>query len=306
MNKAIRLSEHLEKGAVGSLPYEFRENMKSMEEQMDRRMVQLKDQVVRSIGRVEQALVFVPETAVKKPKKTTTAPSGDYDSMSVGESISFRPGTTAQAFMEGEEAFGEGGSIVSRANTATEMVRETQSRRQERLGTSQSHAYMDSLQCKIAISTLEDLITGAGVSGGITVRVVADTGIYNSSGTLPHASGAGVDESKESSTLLDGEPIRFNENEYFIVHGGSLAQRSSSVLFQVFHIQKLDVPEGLLKKVPNQVEKFICSVQSDVKDLVNASRSKSHILTLHIPQHGKDDARLNVAVQCSDELINET
>ena len=113
-NKAIRLSEHLEKGAVGSLPYEFRENMKSMEEQMDRRMVQLKDQVVRSIGRVEQALVFVPETAVKKPKKTTTAPSGDYDSMSVGESISFRPGTTAQAFMEGEEAFGEGGSIVSR------------------------------------------------------------------------------------------------------------------------------------------------------------------------------------------------
>ena len=121
---------------------------------------------------------------------------------------------------------------------------------------------MDSLQCKIAISTLEDLIIGAGVSGGITVRVVADTGIYNSSGTLPHASGAGVDESKESSTLLDGEPIRFNENEYFIVHGGSLAQRSSSVLFQVFHIQKLDVPEGLLKKVPNQVEKFICSVKA--------------------------------------------
>ncbi len=304
MNKAIRLSEHLEKGAVGSLPYEFRQNMESMEDQVDRRMVQLKDQVVRSIGRVEQALVFVPETSVKKTKKANTAMSNG-DDQTLGESISFRPGTTAQAFMEGDEAFVEGGSVVSRANTATEIVRETQSRKQERLGTSQSAAYMDSQQCKIAMCTLEDLVTTSGVSGAIILRVVADTGIYNSSGALPSGDGSkGVDESKESA-VRDGEPVRFNENEYFIVHGGGLSQRSSSVLFQVFHVQKIDVPEGLEKKIPNKIEKFICSTETNIKELVAASKTMSKTLTLHIPQAGKEDARLTVAVVVSDELLKE-
>ena len=74
MNKAIRMMEHLEGADVGSLNHTFRTSLETLESEMDERMVLLKDQALRSITRVEQALVYVPEekSTHKKKKKVGT------------------------------------------------------------------------------------------------------------------------------------------------------------------------------------------------------------------------------------------
>lgn len=61
MNKAIRLAEYQEKGDVRSLKYRFRQDMLRDEAFMGARMKDFKEQVTRTIGRVEKALEYEHE-----------------------------------------------------------------------------------------------------------------------------------------------------------------------------------------------------------------------------------------------------
>ncbi len=58
MNKAIRLAQHQEKGDVHSLKYRFRKDMEKTESILNSRMTDVKDQISRTIARVEKALEY--------------------------------------------------------------------------------------------------------------------------------------------------------------------------------------------------------------------------------------------------------
>lgn len=58
MNKAIRLAEHQAKGDVNSLKYKFRKDMENSEKSVMDHMNGFKDQVNRTIARVEKALEY--------------------------------------------------------------------------------------------------------------------------------------------------------------------------------------------------------------------------------------------------------
>lgn len=61
MNKAVRLAEHLKKGDVHSLKYKFRKDIEAAEQHINMKMAVFKDQLSRSINRVEKAIDFEPE-----------------------------------------------------------------------------------------------------------------------------------------------------------------------------------------------------------------------------------------------------
>ena len=321
MNKAIRLMEHLEKGAVGSLPYEFRQCMGDFEDQFDKRMGQLKDQVTRSINRVEQALIFVPEANVKKGKK---AKSGNDDE-SIGTSHdggkdippaegAFRPGTTAMAFMNNDATFGEVELQVhdgaSQANDNSDVLRMSHSRKMMRLSTAQNNAYMDSMQCKIAVSEVDGLLVRPDMYAGVSVRITSDTGIYIGKAILTESqrSGAALAEQdgiEEQKSTISEEALKFNENEYFVVHGGALDPSVSyTVTVQLFHEKKLSPPENLVGRVPETAEKYICGTEVDVRDLIKVGNGN---FTFHLPQKGRevDDALVSLNVACSAAMVEE-
>lgn len=58
MNKAVRLALQLEKGDVNSLKFRFREGMTKMDDSLQTRMTEVKDQIGRTIGRIEKSLEY--------------------------------------------------------------------------------------------------------------------------------------------------------------------------------------------------------------------------------------------------------
>ena len=62
INKALRLSQHLAKGDVTSLKYKFRQNLKETEEAVQTKMKSFKDQLGRSIARIEKSLQYEAES----------------------------------------------------------------------------------------------------------------------------------------------------------------------------------------------------------------------------------------------------
>ena len=113
---------------------------------------------------------------------------------------------------------------------------------------------------------------------------------------------AGVEEQK--STVSE-EALKFNENEYFVVHGGTLDPAISyTVTVQLFYEKKLSPPENLAGRVPETVEKYICGTEVDIRDLIKVGNGN---FTFHLPQKGKgaDDALVSLNVACSDGMIDE-
>ena len=58
INKALRLAQHLAKGDITSLKYKFRQNLKETEEMVQTKMKSFKDQLGRSIARIEKSLQY--------------------------------------------------------------------------------------------------------------------------------------------------------------------------------------------------------------------------------------------------------
>lgn len=69
MNKAIRLAEFQERGDVRSLKYRFRQVMKQDEQEMEDRMKEFKEQVNRTLIRVEKALELESEVDARRSRK---------------------------------------------------------------------------------------------------------------------------------------------------------------------------------------------------------------------------------------------
>ncbi|KAJ1400838.1 hypothetical protein B484DRAFT_241022 [Ochromonadaceae sp. CCMP2298] len=65
MRKAIRLAEHQEKGDVHSLKYRFRRDLVGTESAVGSKMSSFKDQLSRTIGRVEKSIEYEPEAGTK-------------------------------------------------------------------------------------------------------------------------------------------------------------------------------------------------------------------------------------------------
>tara|TARA_A100001035_G_C27714118_1_gene468659 strand:- start:715 stop:1122 length:408 start_codon:yes stop_codon:yes gene_type:complete len=119
------------------------------------------------------------------------------------------------------------------------------------------------------------------------------------------AASAEQDGSEEQKSAISEEEVKFNENEYFVVHGGTLAPSTShTVTVQLFHEKKLNLPENLAGKVPESVEKYICGTEVDIRDLIKVGNGKT---TIHLPQKGTgvEDALLVLSVSCSKDMIEE-
>lgn len=73
MRKAIRLAEHQEKGDVHSMKFRFRKDLSVAEEIVNSKMAQFKDQLSRTISRVEKSLEYEAEVEGRKSRATSRA-----------------------------------------------------------------------------------------------------------------------------------------------------------------------------------------------------------------------------------------
>jgi len=76
MRKAMRLTEHQEKGDVNSLKYKFRKDLSKLEEALQGKLSTFKDQLARTVGRVEKSLDFdglEASSATTKPRGSTVS-----------------------------------------------------------------------------------------------------------------------------------------------------------------------------------------------------------------------------------------
>lgn len=76
MRKAIRLAEHQEKGDVHSMKFRFRKDLAFAEEIVNSKMASFKDQLTRTISRVEKSLEYEAETEGKKSRSASRAAIG--------------------------------------------------------------------------------------------------------------------------------------------------------------------------------------------------------------------------------------
>jgi hypothetical protein len=274
MNKAIRMSEHLEAGDSGSLPHMFRGNLQKLEIDMDARMTALKDTAIRSITRVEQALIYQPEDkTVKKMRKEPTKLNdniGNDDSTAMtngSDSLlaSFRPttGSTAAAFLA-QTASPLDIDGNPRPMTATEKLIVGSIKRAEALDTALSEAYMDSCFLKIAIVELNDLLITPAMSSSIHIRIVSDTSHYirktvsssssstttttnNNNNKNNNVVNIGSEETKgeNNNKLHKSEPLLFNSSEFLVIHSGILSNNNEKeILLQILYDRPIHVPSN--------------------------------------------------------------
>jgi len=321
MNKAIRLAEHLEQGAADSLPYLFRNDLNVMSNAVEGRMSLLKDALQRSITRVEQALTYQPESTVTKAKKkraktpqTAQAQDNAQQSPSVNAtsrlgSAPFRPmtGTLAADFasiMEGKDDFAP-------ANADQEVDVALQ-RRDKSLGYWRTQAYMDQMQLHVACNELEGLYVTPDMIGNVSVRLIADTGVFMCSSGFDDSSSLAEStrELRDSHAVKATEPISFNKSEFFIVYGGALPKSNTRALvIQVLVSQKFDVPTEVADAYPNLVHRCVAYGTVSINDLVE---SASGMCTLKMPlkQFAVDrsplsDCTLQLNTTASEHLISE-
>lgn len=76
MRKAIRLAEHQEKGDVNSVKYRFRKDLMATESTVNSKMASFKDQLTRTITRVEKSLEYEAEVEAKKSRSASRAATG--------------------------------------------------------------------------------------------------------------------------------------------------------------------------------------------------------------------------------------
>ena len=309
MNKAIRMMDHLEGADVGSLNHTFRTSLETLESEMDERMVLLKDQALRSITRVEQALVYVPEEKSTHKKKKKSQDASDEDEKSQvtegGSMIStFRPGTgtVGATFMSGTAIDEEGNP---RPLTAAERVISSRARRDESLSSALASAYMETYQVKVAIFDVNELIINSDIKSNIHVRIVSDVSIYTKKAATNEIAEVGAEESKGGDKLHKGEPIRFNENEWLVVHAGGDIQNiaQQSVLLQIMYEKHLDVPEHLSGSVPSTHMQLLCGASVKMQDIIKGSEKGK--MAIHLKQEGYDDAYLTIGVKAPEGLMKE-
>lgn len=85
MNKAIRLAQHQEKGDVTSLKYRFRKDMERTEQVLYSRMLEVKDQISRTIARVEKALEYEQDADNRRSRTQAKSVRGSDRKMQNGE-----------------------------------------------------------------------------------------------------------------------------------------------------------------------------------------------------------------------------
>jgi len=71
MNKAIRLTEHIEKGEATSLQYLFRQDLRFVEANFNDQVTVFKDELTKFITKVENTVMFVPDSTTPKRLLTT-------------------------------------------------------------------------------------------------------------------------------------------------------------------------------------------------------------------------------------------
>lgn len=76
MRKAIRLAEHQEKGDVHSMKFRFRKDLTGTEGSVNSKMASFKDQLSRTISRVEKSLEYEAENEAKKSRSASRAATG--------------------------------------------------------------------------------------------------------------------------------------------------------------------------------------------------------------------------------------
>ena len=125
MRKAMRLTEHQEKGDVNSLKYKFRKDLSLLEEALQGKLSAFKDQLARTVGRVEKSLDFdglevVPSSAAKASRGSTafhpTADMGDlsatpYDDADDPDDINSTLESSTISTMKSSQLWGERGGV---------------------------------------------------------------------------------------------------------------------------------------------------------------------------------------------------
>ena len=128
MRKAMRLTEHQEKGDVNSLKYKFRKDLSLLEEALQGKLSAFKDQLARTVGRVEKSLDFdglevVPSSAAKASRGSTvfhpTADMGDlsatpYDDADDPDDVNSTLESSTISTMKSSQLWGlqaEGGGV---------------------------------------------------------------------------------------------------------------------------------------------------------------------------------------------------
>ena len=324
MNKAIRLTEHLEKGASDSLPFLFRKDLTKLNGAVDVRMNMLKDTLTRSINRVEQALIFVPDVqATKKKKKVQDAVESAPGSASgaPGSAVTgsqgqqnFRPMTgTAGADFASAAHGGNGHIKEAKALSPAEELRKILSRRENGIEESKSLAYMDAMQLRLSVDKLEGISLTEEMIGNLFVRVVSDTGVYTATSGFNDTTTVG--EAKQDTPIPSDIPISFNSNEYFVVFGGNFPSGHSArsdlrIKLQIMYSRKVDTFDDSNRNTPKEVSTLLGSVQVPISTLIESAEGTGthkvrikQILQIDVGKPDLPECTMVLHTAASEELI---
>ena len=322
MNKAIRLAEHLEKGEADSLPAKFRGDLRALEDAVDVRMGVLKDQLQRSITRVEQALAYQPDVSQNKLKKKRTknnVENTDADSvqnstttMSRGSpsrvgSSPFRPmtGSVAADFAK----IMEGDMALFTPDTEVDVALQ---QREKSLDFWRTQAYMDQMQLHVACNELDGLYVTQEMIGHLSIRLVSDTGVFICSSGFDSGSSLAesIKDARNNRAVKANEPIPFNKSEYFVVHGGPLKSGDSrAMIVQVLMDKKVDIPQEVADAYPSVVHRCLAYGSLPICDILEVIATTGS-LQIQLKQFGEDrtpctDCVLRLNATASDNLVSE-
>jgi hypothetical protein len=316
MNKAIRLTEHLERGAADSLPNLFRNDLGWLEESVNSRMSVLKDKLQRSITRVEQALIYQPEVNTRKAKKKAVAPAMDHASLQSSPTAprtgtAFRP-TTGSVSAAFTNLMADEGDLFAPKDDEEELAYALVSR-EKGLEYWQTQAYMDPRQMHISVNELEGVFTNADMIGKTTVRLICDTGKFDCRSDFDDDSSlaSSIHERKDEDTVAKTNiPIAFNKSQWFVIHGGALPKNNKKTLVvQVLHRDKLSVPTEISDSYPSFMEKCIAYATISIDDLVKSSieTGVTSVDLRQISSRGENlpNCTIKINTAASEELISE-
>jgi hypothetical protein len=321
MNKAIRLTEHLEAGAVDSLPNMFKRDLTVLETAVNDRMGVLKDKLLRSITRVEQALIYQPEAANVKPKKKTVVAEGDANATKATDpsappqsperaQSAFRPmtGSVSAEFanmMSSDDFFKPANDEEELAYALVNRDKSTEHW--------QTQAYMDAKQLHISINDIRGVYVTDQMIGHISVRILSDTGKFDCVSDFDDESSlaSSVHERKDSGESAKSSlPIAFNKQQWFVIFGGDLPKKNrKSITIQVLHTTKLFVPREIADAYPSEMQRVVAYGSVSVGDLVRSSVNEGSIVQMlkQIGPLGEElpEVELRINTAASEELITE-
>lgn len=183
MNKAIRLTEHLEKGEATSLQFLFREDLKGVEKELETQVTSFKDELAKFITRVENTLMFVPDPM-----------GGNRKSRSRGFTGAMTPFT-------GGSPSGDGG-IGTRGGTGSVV------------GVGGGDALDEARTVELTVLSIAGLVIPPEISDRIQCKVISDVNTTLLATGTP-SGGEGVDPEGKTSVAFDLE-------QRLICHRGKL------------------------------------------------------------------------------------